>query len=485
MSDSGRVPPNNLEAEASVLGGIFLRNDAIGDVIERGVTEETFYLPTNRAIFAAMVELHEAGKPIDVITVADYLKSNKGQRRAAVSESELVDLAARVPTASNIGHYAQVIADKAAERDMISACGEIVGKGFADPPDAAEYLSWAESRVSSVAERKQRQDFVRVRQLANDAMERLTKRHEQKQHVSGVPTGYADLDRLTAGFQPSDLIILAARPSMGKSAMALNVAVNCALSAGIPSLIFSLEMSKASLIDRMICINGQIDGQRMRTGQLSGAEWPAVAQSMARLSDLPIDIDDSASLTVAEIRSKARRWRRNREMFQHGDELGLIAIDYLQLVHGGAGKHGENRDQELGRISNGLKSLAKELGVPVMALSQLNRSVEKREDKRPLLSDLRESGNIEQDADVVCFLYREWVYNPTEENRRDCDVIVGKQRNGPIGTIPLLFVPEHGRFENRAWSSRDSVDDRPPPAPRVQYASAPAPRDWHDTDGEA
>jgi replicative DNA helicase len=458
---TGRVPPSNLDNEASVLGGIFLRNDALDVVIERGLEAESFYHPRHRVIFEAMVALHESGQPIDIVTVADYLNSGSGQRRVPVSETLLADLAARVPTASNVGYYAKSVVDDAAIRRMISCCGEIVGKAFGHPADADEFLSWAERHLAGASERRERHDFVRVKTLAVDAMQRLETRHSRRDHVSGVTTGYVDLDRITTGLQPGDLVILAGRPSMGKTAAALNIALNAANTGSIPTLIFSLEMSKQALIDRLFCIEGRVDSQRMRSGQLSSAEWAALTQTMARVSEMPIDIDDSGVLKVAEIRAKARRWRRDRKLFPTGTELGLIVVDYLQQVDGGAGKQDDSRDREIGRISRAFKSLAKELAVPVLALSQLNRGVEKRDNKRPNMGDLRESGNLEQDADVVVFLYRECMYERTDDNGRDCEAIVGKQRNGPVGTVKLCFFEENGRFENmaqeRRWTGQETL----------------------------
>lgn len=453
MSDeaAGRVPPKNLDNEASVLGGILLRNDVFDDVIVRGVEPESFYLPAHRAIFEGMLVLHEAGKPIDIVTLGDYLKSGASHRRAQVSDALLADLAARVPTASNVGYYSKLVVDDARLRKMISTCGEITGKAFAHPADADEFMAWAEGQVGGVAECRERQDFVGVKALADDSMERLDKRYHHRNSVTGITTGYADVDDVTTGLQPVDLVILAARPSMGKSAWALNLALNAAKAAAIPSLIFSLEMSKASLMDRLVCIEGGIDGQRMRTGRLTSPEWAAVTQAVARVSELPISIDDSAA-SIEEIRSKARRWRRDKERFPTGEEFGLVVVDYLQLVEVAGGGHGENREREIARIGRALKLLAKELNVPVLALCQLNRGVEKRDNKRPMLSDLRESGSLEQDADVVVFLYRECMYERTDQNGRDCEVIFGKQRNGPTGTVHLCFFEENGRFENMARS---------------------------------
>jgi replicative DNA helicase len=800
----GRVPPHNLEAEASVLGGILLRNDALDAVLERGVEAEDFYHPAHRAIFEAMVTLHTGQRPIDIITLADQLKGQERGRRTPVSESLLADLAARVPTAANVGFYARIVHEKSSLRRMIAACGEVTGKAFSDYGEAAQFLDWAESRVFQVAQRTGRQSYVSVKQLLPETVEKIQQRYDQKRNVTGVPTDYHEFDRMTAGLQPSDLIVLAARPSMGKAqpldarvktvtgwktmgelrlgdelasvdgrrsrvsglfpqgekqiyritfadgrsteccdehlwrvyyrtwpaprvlplaeirrllrrkryqgrlwietaagefghretlpvdpwvlgallgdgclrgslvrfssvdeellarlasripeqelkaiggcdyrivttggrtrpgvqgvvphalreelgwlgvwdlpaeakfippayllahrearlellrglldtdgrvetwgsvrfctaserlardvvelvrslggtcgvarkrphyphrgerragrtafvvdihhpdpgslvslerkrervprkqrykrltirsveptrvapaqcitvthpahlyitddyvvthntALALNIAQNVAMAHKIPVLVFSLEMSKHSLVERMLCAEAHINSRDLKTGYIQGHQWLDLTQAMSRLSEAPIAIDDSAASTVLEIRAKARRWRKDSAFFPDRDHpgFGLIVIDYLQLIRG----HGDqdSREREISDISMGLKALAKELEVPVLALSQLNRGVEKRDDKRPLLSDLRESGAIEQDADVIVFIYRDAVYQrrelkggQAEPEDRTAEIIIGKQRNGPTGTVELIFMREFTRFENKS-----------------------------------
>jgi replicative DNA helicase len=456
----GRVPPHNLDAEASVLGGILLANAALDAVVERGVEAEDFYHPAHRAIFEAMVALHERSQPIDIITLGDQLKAAAG-RRAPVSEALLADLAARVPTAANVGYYARIVHEKSSLRRMIAACGEVTGKAFSDYGETAEFLDWAEGRIFQVAQRTDRQSFVAIKRLLPETVKKIEQRYDLKRNVTGVATGFGELDRMTAGLQPSDLIILAARPSMGKTALALNMAQNVALGHNIPVLLFSLEMSKHSLVERLLCAEARIDSSRLRTGRIEPREWLDITQAMARLSEAPIYIDDSGAATGLEIRAKARRWRSDPSIFPEREEkgFGLVIIDYLQLMRG----HGDidSREREISEISRGLKALAKELEVPVLALSQLNRSVEKRDDKRPLLSDLRESGAIEQDADVIVFIYRDAVYKrrelgasrDAEPEDRTAEIIIGKQRNGPTGTVNLTFMREFTRFEN--MSERD------------------------------
>jgi replicative DNA helicase len=449
----GRVPPNDLDAEASVLGGVLLSNNAIDDVLERGVTGEDFYLPSHRAIFECMVELHDQSKPMDTVTVTDALKAGENSRRTPVSESLLAALAARVPTASNIGFYARIVKEKSSLRRAIAAGGEIVGKAFANPADVSAFMDWAEQRIGAAAQREQRQSYVPIGTTVVKVAEVIGHRMDSGGTITGVPTGYIDLDRMLAGLQPADFIVLAARPSMGKSALMLNFARHAARDAGIPSLIFSLEMSKESLSERMLCMESNVDSQDVRTGRLSGNDWQTLVGNMSKIADLPMFVDDTAVQTLMEIRAKARKWRRDRDIFPStGNEeedrkkLGLVIIDYLQLIRGSGGD--DNREREVALISQGLKALAKELHLPVLALAQLNRKVEQRENKRPNLADLRESGAIEQDADVIAFIYRPCKYEESKKDDKTAEVIVGKQRNGPTGTVNLCFLDYCGRFEN-------------------------------------
>jgi replicative DNA helicase len=470
MSDApeGRVPPHNLDAEASVLGGILLRNGALSGVLERGVVPDDFYHPAHGAVFEAMIALDGASQPIDIITVADQLKNVDRGRGIPNAEGMLADLAARVPTAENIGYYARIVHEKSSLRRMIAACSDVAGKAFSDGGDTAQFLDWAEGRVYEVASRTERQSYVSIKKLLVGTLQEIQRRYELKRNITGVPTEYTELDAMTAGFQPGELIVLAARPSMGKTALALNIAQNAALVHNIPVLIFSLEMSRHALVERLLCAEAKIDGQRLRGGFIEAQEWLRLTKAMGRLSEAPIFIDDSPAPTGLELRAKARRWRGDVSIFPAGPPdanagpageggLGLVMVDYLQMVRGQGNE--ERKDLEISEISRGFKALAKELRVPVVALSQLNRSVEKRDDKRPQLSDLRESGAIEQDADLILFIYRDAVYRRREaakegrqaepmEDENIAEIIVGKQRNGPTGTIKLYFARQFTRFEN-------------------------------------
>jgi replicative DNA helicase len=455
MSD--RVPPYDLNAEYAVLGGVMLTNAALADVIERGVVAEDFYLPQHRAIFETMIALDEEGKPIDLLSVPARLASRdlEGSRGTTVSDATLAELAARVPTSTNVGYYARLVKEAAQLRQIIAASGEVQSKAFLKPPDVPEFLDWCEQHIGQASDRRTRQAYVPVSKIVVKVVEEIARRYDRGGGITGIGTGYPDLDRMLAGLHSQELVILAARPSMGKSAMALNFAYNAATTAGVPSLIFSREMSKESLGERLVCLNGKFDSKDIRTGKLQGKEWGALTESTNGIYGLPICIDDSAASSLMEIRAKARKWRRDRAYFPKGDEPGQIIIDYLQLITSSAGQKEDSREREVSRISQGLKALAKELNLPVLALSQLNRKVEQRENKRPNLSDLRESGSIEQDADVVMFLYREAVYNEDKRDDKTTEVIVSKQRNGPIGTVNLCFLDYCGRFE--------SMDDRREP----------------------
>jgi replicative DNA helicase len=445
----GRVPPHNLDAEASTLGCVFFSAPALGEIIERGVTAEDYYLPLHRTIFEALIDLDGKGEPIDLVSVTNRLRArSEGQRSSNVNEATLAEFAARVPTAANVGFYAKIVKEKSSLRRVIAAGGEIIGKAFEDPADVSTFLDWAEGHIGAAAEQAQRQSYVHISKTVIGVTTAIGERQNKGGVVTGVPTGYIDLDRMLAGLQPSELIVLAARPSMGKSALMLNIARNAATESGIPSLIFSIEMSKESLSERMLCSVGNLDSQDVRTGRLTNDGWATLSEKTSRICEMPIYVDDSPTQTLLEIRAKARKWRRDRNIFPTGEELGVIIIDYLQLIHGSGGGGEDNREREVAMISQGLKALAKELKVPVLALSQLNRRVEQRENKRPNLSDLRESGAIEQDADVIAFIYRPCKYEESKKDDKTAEIIVGKQRNGPTGTVSLVFLDHCGRFEN-------------------------------------
>jgi replicative DNA helicase len=434
-----KVPPQNLEAESSVLGGILLENEAINLVLEL-LRPEDFYRESHRKVFRAMIELSDRSEPVDLITLSDFLKG-RGELEAAGGTAYLASLADFVPTAANISYYARIVREKSILRHLINAATEIATRGFEEQGNVDEFLDTAEKVIFDISERKVKASFVAVGDMIKETLKTVEKLYERKEMVTGVPTGYDDLDRLTAGLQPSDLVIVAGRPSMGKTAFSLNVAAHAAF-AGIGVAVFSLEMAKEQLVLRMLCSEARVNNSKVRSGYLAERDFPNLAKAAGRLHEAPIYIDDTPAISILELRAKARRLVRDRSK-----KVGLIVIDYLQLMRGMG--NAANREQEISEISRSLKALAKELTVPVIAISQLNRRVEDRGDRRPMMSDLRESGAIEQDADVIMFIYREEVYNPKNDDVRGiAEVIVAKQRNGPIDTIKLTFLSEYTRFEN-------------------------------------
>jgi len=435
-----KLPPQSIEAEEAVLGCILLDNTAIDRALEL-LAPDDFYREAHRKIMRAMVELSQRSEPVDLITLADTLKA-RGDLQTIGGAVYLAELAEKVPSAANTAHYARIVHQKAVLRSLIQTATEIVSEGYESGHDVDEFLDRAEHKIFEISERKMRPTFFRIREIMVDSMKAIEQLYERKELVTGVPTGFIDLDRMTAGLQPSDLIIVAGRPSMGKTAFALNVAEYAAMHSQLGVAIFSLEMSKEQLVLRMLCSEARVDQSKVRAGFAAERDFPKLALAASRLADSPIYIDDTPALSVLELRAKARRLRRDREA-----KLGLIIVDYLQLMRGH--DNADNREQEISGISRSLKALAKELNVPVVALSQLNRQVETRADKRPVMADLRESGAIEQDADVIAFLYRPIVYDKSA-GERDAEVIVSKQRNGPVGSVALTFMSEYTRFENRA-----------------------------------
>ncbi len=440
-----KVPPHSIEAEEAVIGGILLDNAAMDRAIEL-IGSEDFYREAHRKIFRAMLDLGERHEPVDLITLSDALGS-RNELQEVGGAAYLAELVERVPTAANVAYYARIVKDKAVLRALISTTTDIALRSYEAPADVDNFLDQAEHQIFQLSERKARKSFFRVSEIVVESMKAVEQLYERQELVTGVPSGFVDLDKKTAGLQPGDLIIVAGRPSMGKTAFALNMAQYAGLEAGIGVAVFSLEMSKEQLVLRMLCCEARVDQSKVRAGFAAQRDYPKLAIAAERLSEAPIYIDDTPALSVLELRAKARRLKRERDA-----NLGLIIVDYLQLMRGIAT---DSREQEISSISRSLKALAKELNVPVIALSQLNRAVESRADKRPIMADLRESGAIEQDADVIMFLYRPWVYDPKNADEREAEVIIGKQRNGPTGTVPLTFFSEYTRFDNRV---QDDVD---------------------------
>jgi replicative DNA helicase len=445
--DAIKLPPNSVEAEQSVLGGILLDTtawDKITDILE----ERDFYRFEHRLIFRHIAQLTNHAKPVDVITVAESLESNAELDKAG-GLPYLSSLAQNVPSAANIRRYAEIVRERAVMRKLAEVGTEIATNAY-NPGgrDAGQLLDEAESRVFEISEagERGRQGFVAIPSLLTQVVERIETLYsrDNASDVTGIATGFTDLDSMTSGLQPGDLIIVAGRPSMGKTAFSVNIAENVALEVNKPVAIFSMEMGGSQLAMRMIGSVGRLNQHTLRTGKLEDDDWSRMTHALGRLNDAPIFIDETAALNSLELRSRARRLHRQN------DGLGLIVIDYIQLMSSISGKGGENRATEISEISRSLKSLAKELQVPVIALSQLNRSLEQRPNKRPIMSDLRESGAIEQDADLILFIYRDEVYNADSPDKGKAEIIVAKQRNGPIGKVELTFRGEYTRFENYA-----------------------------------
>ncbi|MBI4365465.1 MAG: replicative DNA helicase [Deltaproteobacteria bacterium] len=434
-----RLPPQNIEAEQSVLGALLVDGEALVRVLEV-CTGEEFYRGTHRQIFQAIVALFQRNEPADLVTVTNWLRTQQ-QLEAVGGAAYLATLVDQVPTTANVVYYAKIIREKAILRRLIGGATEILQKAYAGGEDVDGSLDRAEQIIFEIAQQKIRPSFVSLKELVKHSFRIIEQLYEKKQAVTGVPTGYVDLDRLTAGLQPSDLIVVAGRPSMGKTALALCMATHAAREGGVGTAIFSLEMSKEQLVQRMLCAEARVDASRLRGGFLSDRDWPKLTRAAGFLSEAPVYIDDTPAMNVLEMRAKARRLQRDKG-------LGLVVVDYLQLMRGLGSI--ESREREISEISRSLKALAKELSVPVVAISQLNRGVESRQDKRPQMADLRESGAIEQDADVILFVYREEMYNRESPEKGIAEVIVGKQRNGPTGFVRLAFLSEYTRFENLA-----------------------------------
>ncbi|MBG0777892.1 MAG: replicative DNA helicase [Desulfovibrionaceae bacterium] len=433
-----RVPPQNLQAEQAVLGGVFLRNETFHTIVDT-LGENDFYSPAHAVIFRAFTELYAKNAPIDLVTVAEHLQAT-GRIDEVGGAVYLAELAQSEISAANAQYYARIVREKSLQRRLITVASEIISSSY-EATDVEGLLDEAEKAVFAVSEGSSSSVFQDSKTLLEKAFEDIARRYERKEMVTGVRTHYTRLDEMTAGLQPSDLIILAARPSMGKTAFALNLGMNAAIFENVPTAIFSLEMSSEQLIQRLLCAWGRVDLASLRRGFLDDEDWNRLYDAANALSAAPIFIDDTPALSTMELRSRCRRIKAERG-------LGLVIVDYLQLMR--SSRRTDSRELEISDISRTLKALAKELHVPVIALSQLNRKVEERTNRRPLLSDLRESGAIEQDADVILFLYRDDVYNKRDDNPKKnvAEVIIGKQRNGPTGEVELFFAKRHTRFEN-------------------------------------
>jgi replicative DNA helicase len=436
---SHKLPPQHLEAEQSVLGGMLIENEAIPKVMEI-LSPDDFYREAHRKIYDSLIDISERNEPADLITLTNELRK-KEHLDAVGGASYITSLIDSVVTAANIEYYARIIKEKAVLRKLIETSTNIITESYEDRGDVESLLDQAEQAIFQISENRVRPSFYPIREIVKSSFKTIERLFEKKEMVTGVASGFKDLDQRTAGFQPSDLIIVAGRPSMGKTAFCLNVAQHAAVEKKVPVAIFSLEMSKEQLGIRMLCSEAQVEGHRLRTGFLTESDWPRLTLAAGNLSDAPIFIDDTAALTVLETRAKARRLNA-----EHG--LGLVVIDYLQLMRGRS--RVESRQQEISEISRSLKALAKELNVPVIAVSQLSRRTEERQGMRPQLADLRESGAIEQDADLILFIYRDEVYNRAEDNpnRGKAEVIIGKQRNGPIGKIDLAYFDKFTTFKD-------------------------------------
>ena len=440
-----QVPPQNLDAEESVLGAMMLSAGAIaavGDVLAADGRE--YYRESHARIYRAALALYAKGEPVDAITLVDEL-DERGELDDVGGKVRVHELAALVPASANDGHYAQIVKEAATLRGLIRVGGEISRLGWERPGEAPELVDRAEQILFELSQEKATSEFSHIETLLKESFERITQLYESGADVTGVPSGFRDLDRITSGFQEGNLIVMAARPSMGKSALGLGVAANLAVRKNVPVALFTLEMSKSEVTQRLMCSEAKVESQRLRTGKLSADDWPRLTAACDKLAKAPVYVDDTGSITMMEIRSKARRLKA-----KHPD-LGLIIVDYLQLMT--SGTSAENRVQEVSQISRSLKVLARDLDVPIVALSQLSRAVEQRHDKRPILSDLRESGSIEQDADIVMFIYRDEYYNGEESEQQGlAEVIVAKHRNGPTDTVKLSFLKRYAKFSDLAAS---------------------------------
>ena len=438
----GKVPPHDIEAEQAVLGSMLTDKDAVISAIEV-LKEEDFYRTDNRAIYEAILNLYNRAEPIDIITVKAELESI-GKFEQVGGLTYLASLPDKVPTTANAMKYIKIVEEKSTLRNLIKTANEIIELGYDPTEDVEDIMESAEKRIFDIMQNKDKKGYAPIQDILVESFNQLEELYNRKQHITGVPSGFIELDYKTAGFHGSDLVLIAARPAMGKSAFALNIATNAAVRANVPVVIFSLEMSKEQMVNRILCSEAMVDSNKVRTGKLEEDDWTKLAGSIGPLSDSEIYIDDTPGISVSEIRAKCRKLKLEKN-------IGMVLIDYLQLVQGSNKRNG-SREQEISEISRSLKILAKELNVPVIALSQLSRAVEQRPDHRPMLSDLRESGAIEQDADIVMFLYRDDYYNKESEKKDIAEVIIAKHRGGSLGTVELLWLGSYTKFVN--WEKR-------------------------------
>ena len=439
MPTIDRLPPQNIDAEQAVLGAMLIKKEAIAEVSQL-LRPEDFYRDAHKIIYEAMLTLFNRNEPADIVTVTNYL-NNESKLDKVGGIAFVTALANVVPTAANVIYHANIVREKADLRHLINTATDIAGMAYEAADDVADVIDKSEKMIMEVANRQNVSAFTPMKDIVIETFDKINLLYESKGGLTGIPSGFRDLDALTSGLQASDLILVAARPSMGKTAFTLNIAANVALKSKKNVAFFSLEMSKQQLVQRMLCSEGGIDSQKLKNGDLSNEDWDKLVRTADRVSSAPLYIDDTAGITVMELRSKARRLKA-----EHG--LDLIIIDYLQLMQGRGRGGSDNRQQEISEISRSLKAVARELNVPVIALSQLSRSVESRQIKRPMLSDLRESGSLEQDADIVMFLYREDYYDPETTNKNITEVIVAKHRNGPVDTIRMFFTKQFTRFND-------------------------------------
>ena len=437
--DIGKIPPNDIEAEQAVLGSMLTDKDAVIAAIEV-LKPEDFYREDNKTIYMAVLSLYNRAEPVDIITLKSEL-SSMGKFDSVGGLEYLAELPEKVPTTANVDKYIKIVEEKAILRNLIKTANEIITLGYDPTEEVEDIMDNAEKKIFDIMQSKNQKGYTPIKDILIETFAQLEQLYNQKQHITGVPTGFADLDYKTAGFHGSDLVLVAARPAMGKSAFALNIATNAAVRAKVPVAIFSLEMSKEQMVNRILCSEAMVDSNKVRTGKLDEQDWAKLASALGPLSEADIFIDDTPGISVMEIRAKCRKLKLEKG-------LGMVVIDYLQLITASSNRRGGSREQEIAEISRSLKILAKELDIPVIALSQLSRAPEQRPDHRPMLSDLRESGSIEQDADKVIFLYRDDYYNEDSEKKNIAEVIMAKHRAGSTGTIELLWLGNYTKFVN-------------------------------------